>query len=65
MNELEEWIENQSSILEILKKDLVWQLSFEQIDWEFFRHTVNMVEGLQRNIMEKEYFLEIEKKKCE
>lgn len=34
--------------LELLKKDLVWQLTFEEIDWDYFKDTVNLAIEIQR-----------------
>ena len=36
---------------ELLKKDLKWQLTFEEIDWDYFKDTVDLAENIQNKIM--------------
>jgi hypothetical protein len=36
--------------IELLKKDLVWQLSFQEIDWEYFQDTVRQAAKVQKKL---------------
>ena len=33
--------------LELLKKDLSWQLTFEEMDWDYFKDTVSLAVEIQ------------------
>lgn len=43
-------IENLSERLETLKSDLRWQLSFEEIDWQYFAEFTERTKNISSNI---------------
>jgi hypothetical protein len=39
--------------IETLKADLRWQLSFEEIDWDYFMETVDRAKVAQQTVLDQ------------